>query len=704
MRVDCVEGPPNPTASNPWPGVTEATPGTTQIGGGAESVTGCRFFYDFDRDVRRRQGNLIKPDFSFSNQVLGATASCGWTNCKKSLDTDLCGSPQSTCNRFTQHVLNTVDFPFLDVDNPAAGNDKHISNDKVNWKGPDILKVGQSIIQNVFSMFPCNAGTENQPPVFVQGLCQEQGAAFSIGKINSCSDSTNINPTTTYECKFWDACVINLYARDFSMINRVDGRTKTPTETPPKNAVDIQYAIGYDHLPTADIEAAGPTCCSDGAAHFKYFFRPVDLMDPTTGFMDPVKSIGQIFVRCFVAYDMFSTEIVSTTQRSCPSMPLCIKIRITGSLPTFIAPTPLGNSFDDNGILVPNRHDYASCQGFPMVLDLKVTHSIPEPVVAALRGTNQGLAYLQSLKFRIFIEDKDVDFDKNTNMKSSYKYLAPGGKGNMDFFEPNNLKQVDLATQTKCGEFAGFGAKRMGNNGMQTDPVPMIGEGNAKSVMSDYQRNIEYCRCTDDPCDLCNPADPQIPRGEIFSQVSVEFIADTAKGLGVSQRKVCKEINLENGLEYELANCREKLMNMDQVICAVAFDNARSVLKRWVGERDPNGKDINRWLRDHSNGDHASAQHCFRIKNAAPPVFVTDPTGSITPFSDQWSRIIDTTDDPDAYKKITFRVGQRRELIFVAQVTPPKSCPPSPHPPTCVHVSAWSGGAPLTFFFNLVNA
>ena len=26
--------------------------------------------------------------------------------------------------------------------------------------------------------------------------------------------------------------------------------------------------------------------------------------------------------------------------------------------------------------------------------------------------------------------------------------------------------------------------------------------------------------------------------------------------------------------------------------------------------------------------------HCFRILIAAPPVFVTDPTGQITPFSD----------------------------------------------------------------------
>ena len=64
---------------------------------------------------------------------------------------------------------------------------------------------------------------------------------------------------------------------------------------------------------------------------------------------------------------------------------------------------------------------------------------------------------------------------------------------------------------------------------------------------------------------------------------------------------------------------REKLTNMDQVICAVAYDNARHVLKRWVGERNPNGDDVFSWRRTHSNGDQASGKPKTQNPNPEPP-------------------------------------------------------------------------------------
>ena len=95
----------------------------------------------------------------------------------------------------------------------------------------------------------------------------------------------------------------------------------------------------------------------------------------------------------------------------------------------------------------------------------------------------------------------------------------------------------------------------------------------------------------------------------------------------------------------------------------------------------------------HSNGDQASEMHCFRILIAAPPVFVTDPTGQITPFSDQedangvkvWRSIVDTTGVKAAYREISFRVGQTRELIFLAQVSP---LPPPRSSCVCVRACA----------------
>ena len=105
-------------------------------------MQGCHFVYDGDRNGIRAQGNIIKPDFSMAPVPARA---------------------------FTQHVLNTVDFPFIDMDNPST-TDQHVENDRIDWAR------GQTSVQNIFSMFTCNAGTANQPPFFVKGLCAGFGS------------------------------------------------------------------------------------------------------------------------------------------------------------------------------------------------------------------------------------------------------------------------------------------------------------------------------------------------------------------------------------------------------------------------------------------------------------------------------------------------------------------------------------------------
>jgi hypothetical protein len=284
--------------------------------------------------------------------------------------------------------------------------------------------------------------------------------------------------------------------------------------------VSIQYALGYDHLPEDDIVPVNPeTGLPDagsanqqiGKAHFRYTFRPTTAADQahitTTTFMTP-QSIGKVFVRCFVAYDIFSTEGRSedeiAKEKSCPSMPLCIKIRITGSKPKFVAPTPLGDSFDDNGILVPNRHDYPACQGSPMRLELKVQDSMPKEVRDKLLLTLEGQEYLRNLRFRIFVEDKDVGYSSSLD-KESYEYFKSGGDGNLDFFDDRE-QPVKEEVEQKCGAFRGYGAQRVGNNDEQASPVAMEDEGKMKSVMSPYRSDppVENCRCALDPCSDCS--------------------------------------------------------------------------------------------------------------------------------------------------------------------------------------------------------
>jgi len=127
MRVDCVASDAPLPADGYWPAVTTST-------GGGE-VTGCRYVFDGDRDGKRAPGNIIKPDFSFDHVP---------------------------AKGFTQHVINTVDFPFADMDNRIVdGSPAHIQNDGISWQK------GQAIVQNVFSMFACDAGTANEPPFFL---------------------------------------------------------------------------------------------------------------------------------------------------------------------------------------------------------------------------------------------------------------------------------------------------------------------------------------------------------------------------------------------------------------------------------------------------------------------------------------------------------------------------------------------------------
>jgi len=641
MRVDCV-------ASDTSPAYSGLTPGYWPK---VVSKSGCTFMYDFDRDQSRQQGNLMKPDFPFTMVNKGADSAVF-----------------DGGNRFTQHVINTIDFPFRDMDNPKATTD-HILNTQLNNE-----EKGQGIVQNIFSMFGCDAGSQNQPPVFVKSLCG------GIGSLAACPDSTNVDVDTTHECAFWEPCTINLYARDFDMSSQgVDGRTQNPPISA-AHRVHIQYALGYDHLPLSDIEPntganTEVNCCNGGVGHFKYNLKPAVDMDTVTGFFSPL-AIGKIYVRCFVAYDVFGNlpQTEKNKFKSCPSMPLCMKIKITGSKPMFVAPTPLGNSFDDNGVLVPNRHDFPACEGYPMKMQLTVQDSLPKAARDLLTTSLLGQDYLKTRKYRIFIEDKDVGFDPNS-LSVSYSYLKTGGVGNMDFFSKEKLVTSPTVAE-RCGSFNGYGAERQGNNDGQNSPNPLAGEGSGKSVMSPYRtgtNGVENCQCSQDPCSTC-PAFAASVKAE--ASVTVTFESNSSTQNGVSLRSTCKAIDLTNGLEYQVANCREKLTNMDQVICAVGYDNARSVYKRWVGDRDPNGDDIENWLRDHSNGDQASEMHCFRILIAAPPVFVTDPTGSITPFGSEWRTIVDTTGVRAAYKEINFRVGQSRELIFLAQVSVSPPTPP----------------------------
>jgi len=534
-RVDCIEN-DNPNQAT-WP----LDP---------QMVTGCRFFFDGDRDASKRQGGLIKPDFNFS-RVLDS-----WPL-------------QRAKHVFTQHVINTVDFPFMDVDNPSrtSCNDEVKSNPYIGNKTLQYnVNVSRSMVQNIFALYACDAGLRNQPPCFVDSL-----------------DATSCGASNYFECNFWEPCQIPLVIKDFA----ITSTGVRQTTTSPDQKVIVKYAAGFENYPETSLTRTS-AASGFGSATFVYQHTPEG---DWLGNRFQFRAAGNISVICFVAYDVDAAEMVLNTAdaRTCASAPHCIKIKIVGSKPKFVPPSPLTASYDDNAQLVPNRSDFTACEGWAKDLVLRATDSLTMSIADA---------EYQQRKFRVFVRDVDVGklyFDAAlcSSTPNAYSYLPDGGQGNQDFFSSEAFN----SSLPSCGQFNGYGAQRTGNNAMQTSPAALAGSTIYKTVASMYDASVEYTAGT--------------------AELRVRYVPDVRARNGIEVMEECAA-PLVDGL-FNLS-CFQKVVNMDQTICAAAYDNSREVLGRWVGETDPNGGDLPEWLRDHSNGDVASDVHCWKVKIAAPPL------------------------------------------------------------------------------------
>mmetsp|Transcript_61092 Transcript_61092/g.144169 ORF Transcript_61092/g.144169 Transcript_61092/m.144169 type:complete len:1352 (+) Transcript_61092:198-4253(+) len=457
--------------------------------------------------------------------------------------------------KFYQHVVNTVDFSPRIVPGSESDIQSHVSD--------------SAIVQNIFATFPCNPGTQNLPPVI---------------------ETTQTN----YTCNFWEPCRIEIRARDLAR----SGGTAS-------NEVTIQPALGMPFGAANELvlrdddqqECRG----TGGSVACVYRLLDSEVYDSQAESFFP-SAVGRIFLRCVVAYDIFASP--SDTARTCPSAPFCFKIQIAGSRPVFVAPTPLGRSFNDQQQEVVNRHDYVTCEDTEMRLPIKVDDGIP----AAFRSLQD-----PRKRLRIYVYDAEIS--------------TSGGFVNPNFFEggTENIPQFE-----SCGQYVHFGAQREGSNAQQTTREA---KEEPRSVVSDYLPDIEYTST-----------------GNTLLEVTHTPRTQDRNGI------VMRLTDCGGETEPDLARCRVKQVNVDQVICAVGYDNSRSLTKRWVGVRN---------AQDGSGGDYASDTHCWLIRVAAPPVFVTDPAGLYTPFGDVG--VIDTSDNAAAYRVEKFRVGEERTLTFLAQ-------------------------------------
>jgi len=551
---------------------------------------------------------------------------------------------------FMSHVIGIADMPFLDVDNPldytgtGAGSRtaRDVVTDHVRSRPSliDTQRVGSEnklatsstasvMTQHIFSTFPCYSGTTNAPPDF-----------FSS---SSPSTATRLI-TTDIECQRIGACTVDLHIIDYVIKSTglQDGFKVS------SDRLAIEMSLGTAKISEGLLRKlnSGVSSVCEGAGTLSCRFQlQNDLWDSASGSFR-LSAVGTTVVKCFVAVDKHEDTTCNGgagAACTCRSLPLCVKFKIVGSPPDFIEPTPLQeNSRDDNGILVPGRTDVAACEGYAMELPLVAKDADGDDV-------------------RIFVQD--VDVSHNLYSARTDWYRSSGGLYNADFFDAKTV-----FTPEHCGTFQGYGAQRTGSNEEQQDISPSknqsglpLGTGTSKSyivksVNGAYRNDIVYVQ---------QPSQ------------TVKYLLDRTLGNGVdvssAQNTSC--VRQQNPDGTATLRCREKLANMDQVICAYAYDNSRFKTGRWAGQTDPNGDDLEVWQRDHSNGDQASKQHCWRIVLQSPPSFITDAEGEESPFDKTWiekTRIFTPTSGEGytveaAFKRVRMAVTQHRKLKFVAQ-------------------------------------
>eukprot|EP00961_Rhodomonas_salina_P089521 1203900-Rhodomonas_salina.1 len=231
----------------------------------SDGTPGPRFKFDFDFGANPSLNPLqLKRSQLFLDQFLlcadGSVPADGARRvCAAS------GEVVAQGNRmFAQHVLNTVDLPFIDVDNRDV-RFPHVS-DLPNWRytptltdlvtrltSPPIPE--SAMVQSVIASYPCFSGSQNLPPKFVTGL---DSVPDVLGKV--ALEAAYDNVTTEVECMAGADCIIPLFAQDFDWTvvsgGVVDVKTGTNCYSRPANLL-TEPALpdaGYQSCDVVQIE------------------------------------------------------------------------------------------------------------------------------------------------------------------------------------------------------------------------------------------------------------------------------------------------------------------------------------------------------------------------------------------------------------------------------------------------------------------
>jgi len=348
----------------------------------------CREMFDMDRTSEKdanRAGFLVKLDYDWidaASSFLGAGGSPKITSDLGSKDPapfatygwKATGESKAAHSVWMTHVISMVDLPFRDVDNPLVTGANVFPRDVVGdhiqpapslqdaQRSENKLATGATaatMSQAIFSTFPCFSGSENAPPDFYT---------------STISSSATRLTNTDIECRRDRACYVDLHIIDYRM--KADGTLDRLASSVTTDRVAIEMALGTPASSQGqlyDLSSETLSRC-EGIGKLSCRFRLENEFWLKDEGVFSTDAVGLTLAKCFVAvdkHDESTCNAATKTKCTCRSLPMCVKFKIVGSAPVFVAPTPLQmNSRDDNGVLVPGRTDVTACEGYKLSLPL----------------------------------------------------------------------------------------------------------------------------------------------------------------------------------------------------------------------------------------------------------------------------------------------------------------------------------------------
>jgi hypothetical protein len=365
--------------------------GVRALGSCSATWSLCREMFDMDRiseNDANRAGFLVKLDYDWIDAAssflgdgnpktpsdLGSRdpapfATYGWSATEGS---------KAAHSVFMTHVIGIVDLPFQDVDNPLVLMGANVAPRDVvgdHIQAAPLLEDSQRTLESenklatgataatmsqaIFSTYPCFSGSENAPPEFYT---------------STISSSATRLTNTDIECRRDRACYVDLHIIDYRM--KPDGTRERLASSITTDRVAIENALGTPASSQGqlfDLSSETLSRC-EGIGKLSCRFRLENEFWLKDEGIFSTDAVGLTLAKCFVAvdkHDELTCNSAKKTKCTCRSLPMCVKFKIVGSAPVFVAPTPLQmNSRDDNGVLVPGRTDVTACEGYKLSLPL----------------------------------------------------------------------------------------------------------------------------------------------------------------------------------------------------------------------------------------------------------------------------------------------------------------------------------------------